>query len=213
MTLLATAVLLLGTYAAAMIHGFVSGRIAVYQFDHAKSQNRAEHRTPSEPASFSEVDFSLWSEKRVRGYTESLSHPLAAPLASLSMPKFKIRVAVFEGTDELVLNRGVGWIVGTARPGQSGNSGIAGHRDGFFRALKDISLGDEIRLETMTASMLYAVDNLEIVKPDNVSVLGKRHADSLTLVTCYPFYFVGDAPERFIVHAVRRRPDVPTADN
>jgi sortase A len=110
-------------------------------------------------------------------------------------------VPVFEGTDELQLNRGVGWIAGTARPGQDGNIGIAGHRDGFFRALKDVKTGDKLDISTLHGLRRYAVDEIEIVTPDNVGVLQRRAAPSVTLVTCYPFYFIGDAPQRWIVHA------------
>ena len=114
---------------------------------------------------------------------------------------------MFEGTDDLALNRGVGWIAGTARPGEAGNGniGIAGHRDGFFRGFKDILLGDEVELSTLEGVSFYAVDSIEIVSPDNVTVLRPRGVPSLTLVTCYPFYFVGDAPQRFIVHATLKR--------
>jgi sortase A len=155
------------------------------------------------------VDVSLWSEKRVRAYTASLTQWFDTPLGVLNVPRLKIRVPVFEGTDDLILNRGVGWISWTARPGQAGNTGIAGHRDGFFRALKDVALGDEIRVETLRGVLRYKVDQLQVVTPDDVNVLHKRQAESITLVTCYPFYFMGDAPQRFIVHAVRQQDAVP----
>jgi sortase A len=147
-------------------------------------------------------DFSLWSEKRVREYRKSLLAEKSVPMAVLRIEKLKIRVPVFEGTDELALNRGVGWIAGTARPGEAGNIGIAGHRDGFFRALKDISFGDTIELSTLDGTAVYAVDEFEIVSPERVDVLRPRNVPSLTLVTCYPFYFIGDAPQRFILYAV-----------
>jgi sortase A len=83
--------------------------------------------------------------------------------------------------------------------------GIAGHRDGFFRELKEVSSGDVIELTTIDGEAVYAVDGTEIVKPDDVSVLQPRAVPSLTLVTCYPFYYVGDAPRRFIVHAALQR--------
>ena len=108
---------------------------------------------------------------------------------------------VFDGTDDLILNRGAGRISGTAKPGQPGNIGIAAHRDGFFRGLKDIRVGDRIELRTQGDASLYAVDDIEIVQPTDVTVLRNRPSPSLTLVTCYPFYFVGDAPQRYIVHA------------
>jgi sortase A len=148
-----------------------------------------------------DVDFSLWSEKRVREYKTSLSVEKRLPLAVLSISKLRIRVPVFEGTSDLTLNRGVGWITGTARPGETGNIGIAGHRDGFFRSLRDIVVGDTVELTTLQETGRYVVDEIEIVTPERVEVLQPRGSPSLTLVTCYPFYFVGDAPQRFIVHA------------
>ena len=126
-------------------------------------------------------------------------------MAVLGIGKLRLRVPVFEGTDDLVLNRGLGWIDGTARPGERGNIGIAGHRDGFFRGLKDIAVGDAMELETLGKRATYVVDEIEIVAPEQVEVLRPRAAPAITLVTCYPFYFVGDAPQRFIVHATLRR--------
>jgi len=100
------------------------------------------------------------------------------------------------------LNRAVGHIDGTAVPGQSGNLGIAGHRDGFFRGLKDVHLGDPIELETLGGSQIFRVADIRIVSPEDVSVLDTTAGPVLTLVTCYPFYFVGDAPQRYIVRAL-----------
>ena len=112
---------------------------------------------------------------------------------------------VFDGTDEWVLNRGVGRIIGSTRVGESGNIGIAGHRDGFFRVLKDIAVGDLMTLSSSSATTTYAVDQIEIVTPDDVSVLAPRAGPSVTLVTCYPFYHPGDAPQRFIVHGLEKQ--------
>ena len=111
---------------------------------------------------------------------------------------------LLEGTDDVTLNRGVGRIEGTAHPGEDGNLGIAGHRDSFFRVLKDIKVGDRVDLEGLERSDTYVVDQVEIVDPGDVSVLRPRSKPSLTLVTCYPFYFIGSAPRRYIVHALRQ---------
>ena len=108
---------------------------------------------------------------------------------------------VYDGTDDLTLNRGVGRIIGTARLGEAGNTGIAGHRDGFFRGLKDIAPGDRIDLVLTSQTSHYVVENIQITSPDDVSVLQPTPKASLTLVTCYPFYFVGSAPQRYIVSA------------
>ena len=150
------------------------------------------------------VDTSLWSPERVRAYEESLRKDLGAPLAVLVIPKIGLEVPVVEGTDELALNRAVGLVEGTTRPGESGNTAIAGHRDGFFRGLKDVVVGDEIELKTVSGRHRYAVESIRIVSPDDVWVLDPTPSPVLTLVTCYPFYFVGSAPQRCVVRAVRR---------
>jgi len=110
-------------------------------------------------------------------------------------------VPVFNGTDALTLNRGAGRIVETAWPGEQGNIGIAAHRDGFFRGLKDVGLGDTIEMVTLSQTETYIIDRITIVDPSDVSVLQPRQRTSLTLITCYPFYFLGSAPQRYIVQA------------
>ena len=149
------------------------------------------------------MDVSLWSDARVKEWKESLAADHRAPLALLRVPRLNIDVPVLEVTDDLTLNRGAGWIEGTARPGEAGNVGVSAHRDGFFRALKDVAIGDEILVETPRATARYAVAWTKIVDPDDVSVLDDDGRSSVTLVTCYPFYFVGSAPQRFIVRATR----------
>jgi sortase A len=153
-------------------------------------------------------DTSLWSPERIRAYEESLRKDFGAPLAILSIPKIGLEVPVLAGTDDLTLNRGVGLIEGTPRPGESGNAGIAGHRDGFFRGLKDIGVGDTIEISSLSARDSYVVESVRIVQPEDVSVLDRTSSPVLTLVTCYPFYFIGSAPQRYIVRAVKHGPAV-----
>jgi sortase A len=148
-------------------------------------------------------DLTLWDAERIRAWREALTQPAPPPLGILRIPKLHLEVAILPGTDEFVLNRAVGHIDDTALPGADGNSGIAGHRDGFFRGLKDIAAGDAIDLETRDGRQTYLVERTWIVAPEDVSVLDPTPARSLTLVTCYPFYFIGPAPQRFIVRAVR----------
>jgi len=147
------------------------------------------------------ADYSLWSEKRIHQYEATLAEHFDEPLGLLRIGKIHLEVPVFNGTDEDILNRGVGRIEGTARVGQAGNLGIAGHRDGFFRGLKDVTTGDTIELKTTKGTLTYTIDSIKIVEPNDVSVLKNGPADSLTLVTCFPFYFIGSAPQRYIVHA------------
>jgi sortase A len=112
-----------------------------------------------------------------------------------------MNVMVLEGTDRWTLNRAAGHIEGTALPGQTGNVGISAHRDGFFRSLGRISQGDEISLVTLERIYTYQVESTQIVNPSETQVLEQCAKPILTLVTCYPFYFVGEAPQRFIVQA------------
>ncbi len=186
----------------------------------ATSAARTPRAPLSEPVAPSEVpaappclleepeisDFELWSPKRIHAYQESLREPSGGPLALLRIPSIGLEVAVLEGTDDLTLNRAVGRIAGTARPGEPGNLGIAGHRDGFFRGLKDLMPGGELELETLDgARLVYTVRDIWIVQPEDVQVLDPTPEPSLTLVTCFPFYHVGSAPERYIVRAVLGR--------
>jgi sortase A len=200
--LLVAGVILVTVYVSALLHQAISSRLALWQFEKARTAaGQGDPSAPVQSNGLEGVDFSLWAEKRIQAYRDSLLSKTDPPLAVLQIAKLRIRVPVFDGTDDLTLNRGVGRIIGTAKLGEAGNLGIAGHRDGFFRGLKDISLGDEVDL-MMTAKMVtYVVDEIEIVTPADVQVLQPRRVPSITLVTCYPFYFVGDAPKRFIVHA------------
>ena len=147
------------------------------------------------------VDTRLWDRARIRAYALALTRPAPPPMAVLRIPRLGLEVPVLEGTTEWTLDRAVGHIEDTARPGETGNVGIAGHRDGFFRVLKDIAPGDLIELAIPRGVLTYRVRGLAIVKPENGSVLDSDPRPLLTLVTCYPFYFVGSAPDRFIVRA------------
>ena len=157
-------------------------------------------------------DQSLWSSTRVNAWRNTLSEPAAHPLAVLRIPGIGLEVAVLRGTDDHTLDHAVGHIEGTAEPGTDGNSGIAGHRDGFFRGLMGINPGDSIELDTLRGMELYRVERTWIVSPEDVSVLDPTSGQALTLVTCYPFYFVGSAPQRFIVRAIRVR-DQPASSS
>jgi len=149
------------------------------------------------------VDQSLWSTVRINAWRNVSGEPAPPPVAMLRIPKIHLEVPVLPGTDDRTLDHGVGLIEDTAEPGMVGNSGIAGHRDGFFRGLKDVVQGDTIRLDTLHGSFVYRVERTWIVKPEDVSVLEPTPVPAITLVTCYPFYFQGSAPMRFIVRAVR----------
>lgn len=122
-------------------------------------------------------------------------------LGKLEIPRAGLSVMVMDGTDDATLRMAVGHIPGTRLPGQTGNVGLAGHRDSFFRGLSKLRIGDEITLTTREDTLHYTVESLRIVSPDDVSVLQDTSYPALTLVTCYPFYYVGPAPQRWIVKA------------
>jgi sortase A len=188
---------LLTIWAGFTIAGTMGARRELQRFAALPSE------TPAPGAlSVATPDQSLWSDKRVQAWRDTLTQPAAAPLAVLRIPRIGVEVAVLEGTDEWTLNRAVGHIEATATPGNvedGGNIGIAGHRDGFFRALKDVQAGDRLELQSPEALRVYRIARTWIVDPGDVSVLDPTPVASVTLVTCYPFYFVGPAPQRFIV--------------
>jgi sortase A len=203
--------ILLCVFASMRLYNVVASRSAIagFQRSSAASASTADAGNSAVPGGDA-VHTELWSDKRIAAYQASLSHAFGTPLAVLEIPKLRLEVPVFDGTDDVTLDRGVGRIVGTAHPGHSGNIGIAGHRDGFFRGLKDIATGDEIKLVLPDAVSTYVVDQITVTSPQDVSVLKPRPAPSITLVTCFPFYFVGSAPERYIVSASLRA-DAQTA--
>jgi len=126
-----------------------------------------------------------------------------APFGRIEIERLGLTAMIMEGIDDRTLRRAVGHFPGTALPGQPGNVAIAGHRDTFFRALRHIRKDDEIMLTTLTGSYRYRVDSTEVVEPEAIEVLDDSDDAILTLVTCYPFDFVGPAPRRFIVRAHR----------
>jgi sortase A len=135
------------------------------------------------------------------------SKPLPAAadglIGRMEIPRLGLSAIVMEGIGARTLRRAVGHIPGTALPGQPGNVGISGHRDTFFRPLRNIRRDDLITLTTLLGEYRYRVVSTRIVRPENVAVLDASENEILTLVTCYPFYFVGPAPDRFIVRAER----------
>jgi sortase A len=124
-------------------------------------------------------------------------------IGRIKIPRVGVSAIVLHGVGNKTLRRGVGHIPGTPLPIQDGNVGLAGHRDSFFRALKDIRKDDTIELTTLDGTFQYQVEWTKIVLPEETGVLADEGTPSLTLVTCYPFYYVGSAPKRFIVRAHR----------
>ena len=134
------------------------------------------------------------------------SSPVIGPdglIGRIEIPRLGLSVVLLEGTANATLRRAVGHIEGMALPGQRGNVGLAGHRDTFFRPLRSIQENDIITLTTIRSEYRYRVVSTRIVNPEDIEVLDSDGTEILTLVTCYPFYFVGAAPNRFIVRAER----------
>jgi sortase A len=122
-------------------------------------------------------------------------------VGKVEIPKLHLSAVVLQGTDERILARGVGHLDASALPGQPGNVVLAAHRDTFFRPLRHISRGDLVKVTTPDGVRTYSVDYTGVVKPTTVSVVAPTATPTLTLITCYPFYYIGHAPSRFIVRA------------
>ncbi|MBC7924666.1 MAG: class D sortase [Bryobacteraceae bacterium] len=136
--------------------------------------------------------------------------PKGASIGRIEIPRLRIASVVRQGVDDATLRRAVGHVPFTAMPGQSGNVGLAAHRDTHFRNLRDVQEGDLIRIVTPARTWEYVVDSTKIVNPNNVEVLDPTPDPALTLVTCYPFNFIGHAPKRFIVRAVQKDSELQT---
>ena len=127
-------------------------------------------------------------------------------IENIEIPKIGLSVMISDGIDKKTLRRAVGHVPGTALPGDTGNAALAAHRDTFFRNLGSVAKGDDIIVNTRRGTFRYVVKSTEIVRPNAVRVLRQTPSPELTLITCYPFYYIGPSPKRFIVHAVLSSP-------
>ena len=132
-----------------------------------------------------------------------LTMPLGEPIGTISVPRLGLSAVVAEGDDKPVLDNAAGHLPDTALPWNDGNTAVAAHRDGLFRPLKGIKVGDIVRFETVHGDFEYRVKESYIVEPDDIWVLNPTLEPTLTLISCYPFNFIGNAPKRFIVKAER----------
>jgi sortase A len=186
--LFACAVILLGYCAFVLVDGWI--------FQHRENHQLAEL-------------VRVRQETTEVGQTVSPASPKSSPpvidglIGRMEIPRLGLSVIVMEGTSSATLRRAAGHISGTALPGQPGNVGISAHRDTFFRPLRNIRRNDLITLTTALGEYRYRVVSTRIVSPQDVAVLDPTGNQILTLVTCYPFYFIGAAPNRFIVRAER----------
>jgi sortase A len=200
--LLIVAILCLGSWVYAWVDS------AYYQYRENQildeSLSQSQEAPPAAQSSASQTDaLGSFQLRQDAAAQEPPRKPLAAGelVGRIEIPRLGISTIVLEGVDTKTLRRGVGHIPETAPPGTSGNVGLAAHRDSFFRGLKDIRKNDIIQLKTLEGSYQYRVESTEIVTPEDTQVLANTGIPELTLVTCYPFYYVGSAPKRFIVHA------------
>ncbi len=210
--------LLTGFFVVSIAQGEVErqGDIAAFeeQLAMATEQAASASATPVDsgaaPAAASQPDFenvgapdtSLWAPGRIKDYEESLKAELPPVLGVLEIGAVGLKVPVYSTATDLVMDRGAGVIDGMAYPHEEGNIGISGHRDGYFRVLKDVKLGDTIVLQTLEGEKRFSIEATKIVEIEDTELLQDTWDRTiLTLVTCYPFYFVGHAPQRFIVTA------------
>ena len=197
--LLIVALICLGSWA----YAWLDAGYAQYRENQAFDEALARHQTAASPArtAASETD-------SLEGFHQQAGAQ-ASPLdegdlvGRIEIPRVGVSSIVLEGVGHKTLRRGVGHIPDTELPEQHGNVGLAAHRDSFFSGLKDIRKNDIITFKTLEGTYEYRVQSTEIVMPEDTHVLADTGAPTLTLVTCYPFHYVGSAPKRFIVHAQR----------
>jgi sortase A len=176
------------------LYGYAYLERVLYQTYESREFDRMPDRGAAVAASYDQITPS----GRVPSPTELIGR--------LSVPRLHLSAMVREGIDRDTLQLAIGHIPATALPGQPGNVGLAGHRDTFFRGLKDLKAKDEIQFSTLSGDFRYEVESLIVVDPNNTGVLAPSRENVLTLVTCYPFFYIGTAPKRFVVRARQMSP-------
>ncbi len=152
-------------------------------------------------------------EPRTTPLQVALAASGAGLIGRIEIPRLLLSAVVVEGSDSGTFRRAVGHVPGTALPGQPGNVALAGHRDTFFRSLRELRVKDEIQLSTPQGDFKYEVESLAVVEPDYVEALAPSSENMLTLVTCYPFSYIGTAPKRFIARARQVAPQTVPPTN
>ncbi len=184
-TLTAVAVVCLGTWATVKVYAYVSTARNEAALDRLVHERRD--------------DFAFLAPE---GRLEARRQPSDGTLLGrIDIPRVGVSAVILQGSGERWLEQAAGHIPGTALPDGDGNAAIAGHRDSVFSGLKGIRLGDSIEVTTPSRTRLYRVDAIRIVEPSDVAVLAPSRAPRLTLITCYPFHYIGSAPSRFVVEA------------
>ena len=198
--LLACSVFLLGYCGFALMDAWVFQRRESSDLDRLIRDQRTVSESTTEPASSAPTK----DPPAVR--TDGL-------IGRIEIPRLLLSAVVVEGSDETTFRRAVGHIPGTALPGEPGNVGLAGHRDTFFRSLRELRVKDEVQVSTPRGDFKYEVESLTVVEPDNVAVLAASGGNELTLVTCYPFSYIGTAPKRFVARARQVSPQTVMPSN
>lgn len=198
-------IVLTGFFVVQLAQGEVQRRDGIDEFQqYAVASTAGDAAQPASGHAFGEIappDTSLWAPGRIADYEASLSAQLPPVLGVLEIPSVGLEVPVYSTSTGQTMDRGAGIIDGMAYPHEAGNIGISGHRDGYFRLLKDVQVGDTLVLQTLVGTKQFRIDATQVVEISDTSVLQDTSDQTLTLVTCYPFYFVGHAPQRFIVTA------------
>jgi sortase A len=195
----AIGIVLLSSYATLRVSADRARRDGVQAFQALRHGALAQTSSAHFGGGSVRVDQALWSQTRRQAFGQTRLHEV--PDGILRIPGLNLIVPIYSGTSSSELDRGVGHVQGTAALASDGNAAIAGHRDGFFRTLGSIQPGQTLYVETLGDTRAYRVTETRIVSPSDVSVLAPTARPSITLITCYPFYFVGPAPRRFIVRA------------
>ena len=203
-------VILTGFFLVQLAQGEVERQVTISQFENQMALAQAATTVapvsslaaaPQDFENVGEPDTSLWAPGRIDDYKASLTADLPPVLGVLEIPDVGLKVPVYQTASELVMDRAAGVIDGMAYPHEPGNIGISGHRDGYFRVLKDVEVGDSIVLQTLEGEKRFRIDTTQVVEITDTHLLQDTRDQTVTLVTCYPFYFVGHAPQRFIVTA------------
>jgi sortase A len=194
-------VLALSYCATVLLDRWLFQAYQTWRFERALKDAQTSARAVQQPASPRLPTQAVADRARAESF--GIDGLAGSPLGRIEISSIGLTAMVMEGVDGRTLRHAVGHIPGTPLPGQQGNVALAGHRDTFFRGLRNIHKDDEITLTTLHGSYRYRVDSAQVVEPEDIEVLSATTDDILTLVTCYPFYFVGPAPKRFIVRAHR----------
>ncbi len=206
----AAGAVLSGFFLVQLAQGEVQRQGGIAEFERLAQADMAGAETSAAVAPSAEPDFeemtgapdtSLWAPGRIADYEASLKATLPPVMGVLEVPSVNLKVPVYQTASDLVMDRGAGIIDGMSYPHEPGNIGISGHRDGYFRVLKDVKIGDPVILQTLEGPKRFVIEDTTVVEISDERLLRDSYDQKVTLVTCYPFYFVGHAPKRFIVTA------------